>query len=181
LDDYPAFYDYLFSPFLAEEREPRLLAPALIVSLTLTLTYLKSHHLDFKRYGRWLILAVMLMALEAVIIKLLLAVYSPAGLYFIRTLLLALVFTLTHPPELKGITKGQWQGILGVGVFGTIFKIVQYTAYSKVGMVITTMILVLSPFLVLLADRLILKERLRLKYILGMVVIGATIGWALLT
>jgi len=165
--------------FIASERNLNHFIAAMIVSLTLILTHIRKRHFSFSRYDLWLIGAVVLIALEAVIIKILLGVWSLFSLYFYRTLIEAIIFLLIAKPHFKTVTKKQWQGILAVGLLGTIYKISQYVGYDQIGVTLTTMILVTSPFIVLVLDKFLLKEKLHLKYIVGMIVIALTITWAL--
>ncbi|TSC93061.1 MAG: hypothetical protein CEN89_301 [Candidatus Berkelbacteria bacterium Licking1014_7] len=171
----PLFTVVASALFLPEEREVKHLLAAIAVSVVLILTHIKKQHFNFSQYDKWLLVAVILIALEAVVVKSLLAVWSPAALYFSRALLVAITFTAIKPVKFSNISKKQWGGVLGVGLFGALFKIIQYVGYDKLGVVSTTMILVLSPFLVLILDKIVLREKLQIKYIFGMLAIGAII------
>lgn len=176
----PLFTILLSSLFLAAERDGRQIIAGLIVSLTLIATHFKKSHFDWKKYDRWLLAAVGLMALEAVWLKFLLAAWSPAALYFVRVLGVAVLFTWYFPPRLRRLDHKKIRTLVGLGLAGAIFKIIQYTGYDQLGVIITTMIFVLSPFAVLIADKLILKEKIHPKFIIGIIIIAATIAWILI-
>ncbi len=176
----PLFTVLISIIFIASERNLNHFIAAMIVSLTLIFTHMRQRHFSFSKYDLWLVGAVILIALEAVIIKTLLDVWSPFSLYFYRTLTEAIIFLLIVRPHIRTVTKKQWQGILAVGALGTVYKIAQYIGYDQVGVTVTTMILVTSPFIILVLDKFLLKEKLHFKYIVGMIVIALAIAWALI-
>lgn len=174
---YPLFTIGVSAIFFAQERHFYTLMAAVIASLALILAHLDRNKIRFDRYELVLILAVMLMAVEAVIIKLLVQIWSPAALYTVRTLAVFLVLLAATRPTVKGVKLSTMVLIFTTGVAGVIYKIIQFTGFERFGIVYTTLILILSPVFVLMLDRVILHEKIHLKQVVAMVVIVGAVVW----
>lgn len=178
---YPLITIGISAIIFVQERHIQTLIAALIASLALIVAHLDHRKIRFDRYELVLILAVILMAVEAVIIKLLVQIWSPAALYTVRTLAVFLVVLAATRPTVRGIKLSTMVLIFITGAAGVIYKIIQFTGFERFGIVYTTLILILSPVFVLLLDRIILHGKIHLKQIIAMVVIVVAVAWGTLT
>ncbi len=163
--------------FLNSERDGRIILASSLSVAALFWAHIKRHHLVFKRSSRLLFGVVGLMAVEVVLLRQLLDVFSPAVLYVFRTGFVALIIFSFFRPRLNRAIK-HWPVILGATILFVVFRLIQYTAFVNQGVVYSTGVLVLSPFLVLVADNLILKEKIQPRQLLAIFVIVASIVYA---
>lgn len=174
----PLFISLMAAIIFTDERNWHVLAATIIASLALILSHLRRDHLQFDKYSRYLLLAVFFIAAETQMRKLLLDWYSPAALYFIRTGILTVLFIFIWHPAKLAIPKKSWPHIIISGFFGAIMMVLSFYGYKNLGVVLTTLILMLGPVLTYLLDFIILKEKLRPRIIAAAFVILACIIYA---
>lgn len=163
--------------FFQNERHLQTLVAALVASVTLVVSHLKRRTIKFDRSEIALLLGVLLMAVESVVIKLLVEVWSPAALYTARTLGIFLVMAAAVRPTIRNLSLPAIALIILSALAGVIYKIIQFTGYAQFGIVFTTLVLILSPAFVLFLGRIVLKEKIHLKQVIAMVVIIAAVVW----
>jgi len=146
--------------FLPEERNLEVLIAGIIASVALILTRFRKHHLSIGRTAWKTILAMLLMSFESILIKEMLAVFSPATLYFIRTFTIAIIFLILYRPKLFAISNIAFALTIVSAIFGVLQMVLKFYGFQSLGVVETTLILLLGPFLVYAASSVILKERL---------------------
>lgn len=178
---YPLLTILVSAIIFEQERNFQTLIAAVIASLALMLAHFDHRKIRFDRYELVLILAVLLMAIETVFIKILVQIWSPAALYTIRTLAVFLVVLAATRPTINGLKPAVIFLIFLTGIAGVIYKIIQFTGFEQLGVVYTTLILILSPVFVLMLDRIILHEKIHLKQIIAMVVIVGAVVWGTMT
>lgn len=161
-----------------DERNARVLMSLAIASVALLASHLHRGHLEFHRADEWVSFAVVLIAAEALLLKPLLEVWSPAALYFARTAVVAGIFLLVQRPAVHRVTLRQWRLVVLAALFGVVLQVLKYTGYQSQGIVYTTLILILAPFLTLLLGKLLLKERLHPRYLLAIAVTIVAIIYA---
>ena len=157
--------------FLPAERNASVLIPGLIASFTLIATRFRSHHVHIGKTAWRTILAMILMSFESVLIKHLLGVFSPVTLYFFRTLVIAIVFVIMYRPKLFAMPSGAYALTIISAIFGVVQMVLKFIGFNSLGVVETTMILVLGPFLVYVASSAFFKERLYKRDIIAGIVV----------
>ncbi|MBI2263347.1 DMT family transporter [Candidatus Berkelbacteria bacterium] len=164
--------------FLPAERDLKIFLPAIFATLALLWAHLKKHHLDFSKQQKGLLIAIVLIGLETILVKKLLAVYSPPLLYLARSGLIFLILLLfLRAPKWKIKPRATW-GIFKVAIVGMAQMILTYFGYQLAGVSLTTLILVLAPVLIYLFSVVFLKEKLTPKHIVSFVIILASIIYA---
>ncbi len=163
--------------FLPAEREAKMIFAGLVAAIALLLARFKRRHLELSRADRWLFGAVVMMGFENIVARFLLEVWPPGALYVVRTFFVFFFFFLFFRPSLK-ISLNAWSGLVVAGLSGAFLKIVQYAGFVSLGVIYTTTFLILSPFLALVFDRIVLKERIHIRNLVAIVVIIGAIIYA---
>jgi len=168
----PLFVVILAFIFFKSERDLRVIIPAFIAGLTLVLSHVKKHHLDFNKYILAGIASGFFYALELLISNHLLLFYSPIALYFIRGLGVLVFLSLLFKPSLKSaFTKNEKIMVFLTGGLWVAYRVITYYGYLKWGMIFTTLILMLAPLFVYLLAWKFLKEKLEFRNILATIII----------
>jgi len=177
------FLAIIFSFLISEElyeANLNVIIPALLSGAALILSHIKKHHLKFNKYFLAAIAGSFFFALELIISRLILNFYSPISFYFIRC---ASVFVLTliiFKPDYKKInTKLRWK-IFGLGIIWVIYRIAIYYGYLHLGVIFTTLMLMLGPLFIYLFAWKFLKEKLDWRNIIAAIVIVGSILYAIL-
>lgn len=143
----------LASVFLPAERNAGAVIAGLVSSGALLYSRFRNHHFQITKNVRRTALAVLLIALESISLKVLLDFYSPSFLYFIRVLLLAGIFFYYYRPDFKILSvKPVLRGLILSAICGTGVMVLKYYAFSNIGVVKTTIILLLSPVITFAAS-----------------------------
>lgn len=157
--------------FLPSERNLELFIAGSIASLALVISRFRHHHLQITRNSGIIVAAMFLMSLESIIIKLLLDVFSPASLYFIRTAIMSIVFLILWRPKLFSMPKRCFVYVIISAIFGVIQMVLKFYGFQKLGVVETTIILVLGPFLVYFFSAFYFKENLKKRDIIAALIV----------
>ena len=167
--------------FFAEnlyERNLKVIIPALIASLALIFTHIRKHHLQFSPYFIAAIIGSFFFALELVISRLILDFYSPVTFYFLRSSSILLLSLLIFRPDFKKIgTKVRWQIFL-TGLLWIIYRIVVYYGYLNVGVIFTTLILMLGSIFIYAMAYFILKEKISWQNFAASIVVISSVIYA---
>ncbi len=167
--------------FFAEnlyERNLKVIIPALIASLALIFTHIRKHHLQFSPYFIAAIIGSFFFALELVISRLILDFYSPVTFYFLRSSSILLLSLLIFRPDFKKIdTKVRWQIFL-TGLLWVIYRIVVYYGYLNVGVIFTTLILMLGSIFIYAMAYFILKEKISWQNFAASIVVISSVIYA---
>jgi drug/metabolite transporter (DMT)-like permease len=150
--------------FLPSERNVNIFLAGLIASLALIIARMRKHHLVLNKNMKQTSLAVLLLAGESILLKHLLDFYSPAFLYFIRVLLVAIVFIFVYRPDakvLKFTSVLTW--LAASAAFGTITMILKLFAFKNIGLVETTIIFLLMPIVTFSASYFYFDEHRNFK------------------
>lgn len=146
--------------FLPSERSLPVFAAGVVGSAALIATRFRRHHLKISKTTWQTILAMILMSLESIFVKNLLVVISPVALYFIRTSIIAIIFLIIYRPKMFQISKGAYALTIISAIFGVTQMVLKFYGFASLGVVETTMILVLGPFLVYFFSTYYFKEKL---------------------
>ncbi|MFA6422927.1 MAG: DMT family transporter [Patescibacteria group bacterium] len=160
--------------FLPDERNYNIIIPSIIASLALIFTNLKKNHLVISKTAKGSIFGMILMSFELILIKVLLDAYSPASLYFIRTLVIAIIFLFAYRPKFSISFKTTGLIILSA-VFGVIQMVLKFYGFKNIGVIETTMILLLGPAIVYVMSGFWLKEKIKTKDIVAVSVIASSV------
>ena len=169
--------------FFAEnlyERNIKVIAPALIASFALVFSHIKRHHLSFNKYFIAAILGSFFFALELVISRLILDFYSPITFYFLRSSSIFLLSFFIFRPNFKGI-KTKTAGLIFItGVIWVIYRLIVYYGYLQLGVISTTLLLMLGPIFIYALAHFILKEKMSWKNFVVAIIIVSSIIYALI-
>lgn len=146
--------------FFPSERNIPIFIAGLVASSALILARFKSHHAKIGRVAKRTIIAMLLMSFESILIKELLTVLSPVTLYFFRTLAIAIVFYLMFKPKILKLPTVAFGLTLISAMMGVVQMVLKFYGFQNLGIVETTMILILGPFMVYIASSVWFKEKL---------------------
>lgn len=163
------------------ERNLNVIIPAFIAGIALIFSHIKKHHLDFNKYFVAAIIGSFFFALELVLSKLILDFYSPLLFYFLRCLFILIISLIIFRPQLEKLNNKIRIKILLIGFVWIIYRIAVYYGYQKLGVISTTLMLMLGPIFVYLLAHKFLKEKLEWRNIIASIVIVASIGYVLLS
>ena len=171
-----------FSFFIPElyERNFQVIIPAIIAGCALIFSHIRKHHLDFNKYFLAAILASLLFSIEMILTRLILDLYSPLSFYFSRCLLIFIISLIIFRPKLKGTSPKIKIEILLVGLSWVIFRLATYYGYLYLGVISTTLVLMLGPVLVYIFARTFLKEKLDWRNITSAIIILGCVLYAVL-
>src|SRR3989344_6368265 len=168
--------------FFAEnlyERNFKIIIPALVAALALLFTHIRRHHLKFNPYFVAAVFGSFFFAVELVISRLILDLYSPVTFYFLRVSSIFLLSLLIFRPDFKKLnTKERWQ-IFATGFIWMIYRIIVYYGYLNVGVIFTTLLLMLGPIFIYAMAYFILKEKISWQNFAAAIVIIGSIIYAL--
>jgi drug/metabolite transporter (DMT)-like permease len=165
--------------FSSERTNPWTVILAIVASLTLVLSHIKKNHFTFDKYMVAAFLGSLFFAIELVASKAILPYYNPFTLYFIRCLVIFLITLSIFRPKNKINIKTRLV-ILLTAIIWIFYRIILYWGYEKIGVVLTTMLLVLTPVFVYIFARIFLKEKLTLRNIISAIIIIACVIGAML-
>lgn len=146
--------------FLPSERSLPVFIAAVIASAALIATRFRRHHLRINKTTWQTILAMVLMSGESILIKNMLGIMSPVTLYFLRTAVIALVFLIMYKPKLFQMPKEAYGLIILSAIAGVVQMVLKFYGFQNLGVVETTMILILGPFLVYFFSTYYFKEKM---------------------
>lgn len=173
----PLFTIILSEIFLPTERNLTLFIAGAIASLALIVSRFRRHHLQITRNTGIIVAAMFLMSGESILIKYLLDVFSPAALYFFRTAVMSVVFLLAWRPKLLEMPARCFAYTIISAAFGVIQMVLKFYGFVRLGVVETTIILVLGPFLVYFFSAFYFKEYIKKRDIIAGAIVIATVIW----
>lgn len=150
--------------FLPSERNIHVFVAALIASLAVLWARFRRHHFEISKSAKRTFLAVFLIAFESVILKELFTYFSPALLYFLRVIVLAVAFFYFYKPDFAVLSyKPAWRWLLVSALIGTVMMVSKYSAFAHFGVVKTTIILLLGPLITYAVSYFYFKEARNFK------------------
>jgi len=161
------------------ERNLNIILPALIAGAALVFSRFRKSHLYFNKYFLALILGSFFFALELVTSRLILDYYSPLTFYFLRCAFILLASWLIFLPKLE-VDKTSWIQIFVTGAIFVLYRTIVYYGYLNLGVIFTTLILMLGPVFVFAFAKIFLKEKLDWRNIVAAFVVVACVAYAML-
>ena len=157
--------EFSWKPFVA----------AMAGAIALIFAHLEKRHLKFDRYTPLLLFYLILIALDVVVIKLLLGVFSPIALYFFRCGAVFLFYLIIF-----GIPRQEYKlinikNILFIAFLWVVYSFFTMESYVSVGVVTTTLFLLIAPAMVYLLSHRYFGERIQKRQIISTLIIVAAI------
>lgn len=173
----------LFSFFAAElyDKNLKIIIPALIAGAALIFSHIKKDHLSFNKYFIAAILGSFFFALELVISRLVLNFYSPITFYFLRCSFILLISFILFKPNLKRVEPEVCRRVLLVGFVWVVYRIVIYYGYLNLGVIFTTLMIMLGPIFIYIFAWKFLKEKLNWRNITAALIIIGCVLYATLS
>lgn len=171
------FLAIIFSFFVSDlyERDLNIIIPALVAAAALIFSHVKKYHLTFNKYFIAAVLGSFFFAVELVVSMLILNFYSPMSFYFIRSSTILLISFLLFRPNFKKLdTKVRWT-ILLTGAIWAFYRIVVYYGYLHIGIIFTTLMIMLGPIFIYIFAKIFLKEKLEWKNVVAGIIIAASV------
>lgn len=173
----------LFSFFISRElyeSNAKIIIPAIIAGLALIFSHIKRHHLSFNKYFIAAILGSLFFALELVLSKLVLDLYSPVTFYFLRCLFIFTISFLIFRPKFNKLDKKLSLKIFITGAIWVVYRVVVYYGYLKLGVTFTTLLMMLGPLFIYFFAHKFLKEKLSWRNITASIIIVGCVLYAVL-
>lgn len=166
--------------FFPETWQVKVGIAAIVAALALIWSHWDHHHLNFDHYSLNLLVAVLLMAVEDVIVTELLRdqVISPVSLYAIRTFILFGFFFAYYRPKVEKVDPKSLNIVGLSGLLGAIFMIFKYYGYQSVGIPFTALVTIAAPITVYIGSATVLKERQKAKVLIATAIIAIAIIYA---
>ena len=162
------------------ERNLKIIIPALIASTAIILSHIKKQHLVFNKYFIAAIIGSFFFALELIITRLILDFYSPVTFYFLRCATIFLISFIAFKPDFSKLNKKTKLEILGLGFVWAFYRIIIYYGFIKLGVIFTTLMIMLGPIFIYLFAWKFLKEKLNWRNIVAALVIISCVLYAIL-
>ncbi len=160
-------------------RNYKVIIPGIIAGLALIFSQIKKHHITFNKYFIAAIFGAFFFALELVISKLILQYYSPLTFYFLRCSAIFLLSFIIFRPDFRKLNKKVNLYILITGAVWVIYRTIVYYGYIKLGVIFTTLIIMLGPVFVYVFSKIFLKEKIEKRNIFASIVIILCVLYAL--
>ncbi len=162
------------------ERNLNVIIPAIIAATALILTHIKKYHLQFNKYFLAAIAGSFFFALELILTRLILDFYSPISFYFLRCSAVLLISFALFRPNLKQANKPVRIHIFFIGIIWVIYRVIVYYGYINLGVVFTTLVIMLAPVFIYIFAHIFLKEKIKLKNIISAIIIIGCVLYAVL-
>lgn len=161
------------------DQNSRVVIPAIVAALALIFSHAQKHHLRFNKYFIAAILGSFFFALELVISRLVLDFYSPISFYFLRSSAIFLISLALFKPNFKKLnTKIKWE-IFITGVIWMIYRVIIYYGFVKIGVIFTTLLIMLGPIFIYIFAHFFLKEKIGWRNFVAAIIIVASVIYAL--
>jgi len=169
----------LATVFLGGQQNIHVTIAAVVAAVALIFSHISKKHLEISSGAWYLILAVVFMSVELILIKVLLAVFSPVALYTIRTGILFIFFYFYfRRPNLFSMSATNVWLILATAVLGVAQMVTKFYGFEAYGVVYTSLVLIAAPLLIYFVSQIFLHEKIRPRIFLAALVILGCIVYA---
>lgn len=175
------FLAIIFSFFVSDlyDRNLNIIIPALVAAAALIFSHVKRYHLTFNKYFIAAVLGSLFFAIELVVSMLILDFYSPISFYFVRSSTILLLSFLLFRPKFKKLDgKSKWI-ILVTGAIWVAYRVILYYGYLNIGVIFTTLMIMLGPIFIYIFAKIFLKEKLEWRNVVAGIVIAASVIYAI--
>ncbi|MCX6746508.1 MAG: DMT family transporter [Candidatus Pacearchaeota archaeon] len=163
------------------ERNLKMIVPTLIAAVALVFPHIKRHHLSLNKYIISAIFGSFFFAVELILSRMILNFYSPITFYFLRCVGIFLISFVIFRPKIKLPEKEILIKIVATAGIWIIYRVAVYYGYLTLGVIFTTLIVMLGAVFVYLFAFLFAKEKINWKNIISAVVIIACVVYTLLS
>lgn len=166
--------------FFPENWDIRVGGAALIAAAALVWSHWEKHHFTINHYSMNLLVAVVLMATEEIIVTEFLRsnIFSPVGLYALRTFILAAFFFAYYRPMTSKIDRTGLRMISLSGLLGAAFMVLKYYGFRDLGIPFTSLVTIAGPMAVYIASATVMHERMRFRVLIAAMIIATAIIYA---
>ena len=164
----------------SEERNWLVILFGVIASIALVVAHVKKNHFVWNKYMVATLFGSFFFAVEMAISKFIIPYYSPITFYFFRCFFVFAVCLILFRPNLRELDKRTGGLILFSGLSWVLYRIILYMGYGSYGVILTTIIFILTPVLIMLYAVFLLKEKFSLKQAISAIVIIACVVGAIL-
>ncbi|MFH1585146.1 MAG: DMT family transporter [archaeon] len=172
----------VFSFFFTEElfeKNYNIIIPAIIAGLALVASHIEKHHLDFNKYFIAMIFSSFFFALELVISRLILDFYSPLSFYFLRSITILIISVIIFRPKFSKINKRMRFDFVIIGMLWPIYRVSMYWGYEKLGIISTTLLLMLAPIFLYGISYFYLDKKIKWRNFIASLIIVACIVYSM--
>ncbi len=162
----------------SEERSDKVIIATLIAGAALIISHLKRWKIENFAVTIPLFFAILLSSIESLYHKELLDAFSPAALYFARTGVVAIIFISTGLNQMFKVSKSNLYQTLIIAIFAVATVVLSFYGYQTIGIARTSMIMLLYPIGATILSVYLLKERIKRRKVIALVVITACIVYA---
>lgn len=166
-------FSFIFGQELFE-RNTRVLIPALIAGIFLIFPHIKKGQIKFNKYFLIAILGSLFFAFDLIFSRFILEFYNPITFYFLRcsaAFLFGAILFKTQFKKMNSIKSKYFFSFLGIGAAWSIYRIIVYYGYIKLGVIFTTLIIMLGPLFIYLFAHFFLKEKMNWQSIISSIII----------
>jgi len=170
-------FSFIFGEILFE-RNTKIIIPALIAGSALIFSHVKKHHLSFNKYFLAAVAGSFFFALELATTRLILDNYSPLTFYFLRCSTIFLISFIAFKPKFSKIDNKLRKEILILGAIWVFFRVIVYYGYLNLGIIFTSLIIMLGPVFIYLFAWKFLKEKPGWRNIVAAIIIVGCVLYA---
>jgi|TARA_B100001971_G_scaffold209762_1_gene233922 drug/metabolite transporter (DMT)-like permease len=174
---------FIFSFFIDSglyQREANILIPGLIAATAILLSHVEKHHFKFNKYYIYALIAGVFGALELTTSRMILDLYSPITFYFVRVFFILLISLLIFRPDFKKMDKESSYLMILACIIWISYRVIIYSGYTSIGIISTTLIIMLSPTFLYLFTYIFLKEKIKIKNMAASAVVIMCIAYVML-
>lgn len=162
------------------DRNLQVIVPALIAGLALVASHIKKHYFEFNRYFLAAIVGSLFFALELITTRLILDYYSPITFYFLRCLSIFVISVVIFRPNFSKLGKKNSWIVFITGIIWVFYRVIVYYGYLHLGVVFTTLMIMLGPVFVYTFARRFLKEKIDKRSVIASIIIVLCVLYAIL-
>jgi drug/metabolite transporter (DMT)-like permease len=177
----PMFTILLAFFIFSTERQTKtsIIILSIIASFTLIASHVRKHHFSMNKYAWAAIFGSLFFALELVVSKEILAFYPPLVFYFIRCAGIFLFSLLIFRSNPKKIQKSTWPMIFSVSLIWIVYRVLLYSSYLSQGVIMTTLLFILTPVFIYLFSWKYLKEQFKWRNLIASIIIVICVAIAM--
>lgn len=160
----PLFTIIMAEVFLPVERSLVVFVAGLVASIVLVASRIRKDHLVISHAAKRTLLAVLFIAIESICIKYLLGAFSPSLLYSSRVFVLAIAFLIIYKPDFRLLKNfSVLRMLILASLMGCGVMILKYYAFQRIGLAVTTIILLFAPLVTYFASYYYFNEKRNFK------------------
>jgi len=157
-----------------------IIIAAVIASLALIFSHVKKHHIKISKYSIAAFLGSLFFAAELAVSKEILNYYSPLSFYLVRCLFIFIITLFIFRPKFSSIPNKKWPYVFLVVFIWIFYRILLYFSYETKGVIITTLLFILTPVFIYIFSYFYLKEKPNWRNIVASIIIVLCVAYAMI-